>query len=159
MTTLRLLLLAAALCMADGAMAQGNGSGAGEGGGDKSGGGTGACANGLSLFDGERLVWTRDSTTFIEAVNTEPVGAGHRPEQPALALASLIEGTDDSRYIEVVTCGGRAQQYSAGQLRSNGRGIYVVANRRGAFKLVEIMPDGREQTLSRNVGRVTITKR
>lgn len=155
----RLLCVLLLLCFAGVAHAQGTGTGGGKGGGGKTGGGTGTCADGLRLFDGDRLVWARDSATFSAAAKTAPVGAGHRPDQPALDLLSLVDGRDDVRAIEVATCGGRSQEFHVPTLRDQSRAIFVVANRRGAFKLVEIMPDGREHTLSRNVGRLKITPR
>lgn len=156
---LQTVLVAIALCCAGPAFAQGNGTGGGKGGGGKTGAGNGTCAEGLRLFDGERLVWARDSDAFKEAAKTTPLGAGHQPERPAIALLALVADRDDVRSIDVATCGGRSQEFHVATLRTQRRAVYVVANRRGAFKLVEIMADGREETLSRNVGRVTITPR
>jgi hypothetical protein len=59
----------------------------------------------------------------------------------------------------VSTCGGRARRYPMHRLEKGRMQVFVVPNRRGAFKLVEIARNGRERTLMRQVGRIVVFSR
>lgn len=118
----------------------------------------GKCREMLELYHGPELVWRKASdevATLPEVVH--PEGA-HQEDMPALNLAVLAEAMEGAASVEVSSCGGWTTRYPLDRLESGRRTYYVSPNRRGGFKLFTIDDGGREETVMRRVGRISVKR-
>lgn len=117
-----------------------------------------ACRNTLRLYHGPDLIWEKQSDAFAELPESASVEGSHQPDNPAVDLFVLASAMEGAVSVEVASCGGWITRYPLDRLESGERTFYISANRRGGFKLFSLDEGGREETIMRQVGRISVKR-
>ncbi|MCC1495346.1 hypothetical protein [Alcanivorax sp. 1008] len=113
------------------------------------------CSDSLSLYAGQQLLWQKQSQAFEDMPEVQPLNAGHRASTQGVNVLVLAGMAPDITVVEVVTCEGDVARFPVDKVQQDTRQFFIGANRRGAFKLIELS-DGMEHTLMRNVSQVAL---
>ncbi|MDF1630619.1 MAG: hypothetical protein P1U78_12560 [Alcanivoracaceae bacterium] len=113
------------------------------------------CSDSLSLYAGQQLLWQKQIQAFEDMPEVQPLDAGHRASTQGVNLLVLAGMAPDITVVEVITCEGDVARFPVDKVQQDTRQFFIGANRRGAFKLIELS-DGMEQTLMRNVSQVAL---
>lgn len=136
----------------------GGGAGAGDGTGPGDGKGIEECGVALSLFRDDERIWALDSDGVAALPYATTLKVGHRPDSVAIPLKAFATALEaESAMVEVTGCGGRIERYEQARITQDGPGYFIVINKRGEFKLVQVNRRGREDTLVRRAHRITIS--